>query len=142
MWKRKKQKTIEDMTVEDLLEEFNDLEANGIINHVTVVDDDVFVQRRLRIEARRTLEKLKKTSPDSKDEDSVDLPPIKKKPVMSQATSVIKRCQNCYFCVNSHTLGSSVWCYCANPSRSSGEDISKSWIRSRMNLPCWRPAPE
>lgn len=94
----------------------------------------------LKKEAKKALQKHRK------DQQITPVEPKKKTPkpeppVVSEKLSKIKRCQNCYYCIGSHSLGSSVWCHCTNPGRSAEGEISKSWIKSKLNLPCWRPVP-
>jgi hypothetical protein len=83
--------------------------------------------------ARKTLEKYRK-----------DIPVEKKKeiaPVKSEKLAPIKRCQSCYFCVGEKKVSGSCWCHCTNPGRSTHAVAKGSWVKSRMNLPCWK-APE
>jgi hypothetical protein len=54
---------------------------------------------------------------------------------------LLKRCQNCYFCVGERNRNGSVWCLCTNPSRCPEVEIDDSWVKSELNLPCWK-APE
>lgn len=139
MWKRKKAKTIEDVTVTELLEDFVELENGEDTKGVAEMDDEEYVTMMLKKEARKTVQKYRKDEPLE-----VSEKPLKKTkkpdlPVVSEKTSVIRRCQNCYYCVGSHSLGGSVWCHCTNPGRSAEEEMSQSWIKSRINLPCWKP---
>ncbi len=80
----------------------------------------------LRKKARATLEKYRKEDPA----------PVK--PVVSEKTPAIKRCQNCYFCVGERKFGGSSWVQCSNPGRSTTVISSGSWVKSGLNLPCWR----
>jgi len=51
---------------------------------------------------------------------------------------VLKRCQNCYFCVGERNRNGSVWCLCTNPDRSPDVEIEDSWVKSGINLSCWK----
>jgi hypothetical protein len=54
---------------------------------------------------------------------------------------VLKRCQNCYFCVGEKNRNGSLWCLCTNPDRSTDVEIEDSWVKSKLNLSCWK-APQ
>ncbi|MGY5879856.1 MAG: hypothetical protein RTV31_06375 [Candidatus Thorarchaeota archaeon] len=51
---------------------------------------------------------------------------------------LLKRCQNCYFCVGEKNQNGSLWCFCTNPDRSTNVEIEDSWVKSKLNLPCWK----
>ena len=51
---------------------------------------------------------------------------------------LLKRCQNCYFCVGEKNRNGSVWCLCTNPDRSTDVEIKDSWVKSKLNLSCWK----
>ena len=51
---------------------------------------------------------------------------------------LLKRCQNCYFCVGEKKVNVSVWCLCTNPDRTTEVEIDDSWVKSKLNLPCWK----
>jgi hypothetical protein len=59
-------------------------------------------------------------------------------PVVSEESSLVKRCQNCYFCAAERIIGGSCWCHCTNVGRSTTESSGKPWVKSRLNLPCWK----
>jgi len=85
----------------------------------------------VRRKARQTLEKYRK-----------DTPVFEKKgisPVVSEKRAPIKRCQNCYFCTKEKKISGSCWCHCTNPARSTHAVVKSGWVKSRMNLPCWKP---
>jgi len=84
--------------------------------------------------ARKTLEKYRKDQPISKKKEVT--------PVISEKRAPIKRCQNCYFCIGERKVSGSCWCHCTNPARSTHEVAKGSWVKSRMNLPCWKPPQE
>lgn len=80
--------------------------------------------------ARKTLEKYRKNQPVVKKKEA--------KPIVSEKRAPIKRCQNCYFCVGERKVSGSCWCHCTNPARSTHAVAKGSWVKSRMNLPCWK----
>ena len=51
---------------------------------------------------------------------------------------VLKRCQNCYFCVGERNRNGSTWCLCTNPYRTPDVEIDDSWVNSGTNLSCWK----
>jgi hypothetical protein len=63
-------------------------------------------------------------------------------PIVSEKRTPIKRCQNCYFCVGERKISGSCWCHCTNPARSTHAVVRGSWVKSRMNLPCWKVRQE
>lgn len=51
---------------------------------------------------------------------------------------VLKRCQNCYYCTGEQTRRGVVWCLCTNLERSTDVEIDDSWVKSEINLACWK----
>jgi len=100
---------------------------------VDFLQDDVEsgVSKRKAI---KTLEKFRKE----------DIPVTKKSasPIISEKISPVKSCQNCYFCVGEKKLSGSCWCHCTNSGRSAHAVSNGSWVKSRLNLPCWKPTQE
>ncbi|MFW9843535.1 MAG: hypothetical protein ACFFEV_03050 [Candidatus Thorarchaeota archaeon] len=90
--------------------------------------------RELKRAARKTLDKYRKEQPDAK----------KKKRALgvSEKRAPIKRCQSCYFCVGEKKISGSCWCHCTNSARSTHAVVKGSWVKSRMNLPCWKDPQE
>lgn len=91
--------------------------------------------RTLKRKARETLEKHRKKTPAKKKKKP-------KSPVVSEKISPVKHCQNCYFCVGEKKISGSCWCHCTNSGRSTHAVAKGSWVKSRMNLPCWKPPQE
>ena len=54
---------------------------------------------------------------------------------------LLKRCQNCHFCTGEKNRRGSIWCLCTNPDRSADVQINDSWVKSELNLSCWK-APQ
>ena len=63
-------------------------------------------------------------------------------PIISEKISTVKRCQNCYFSIREKKISGSHWCHCTNPGRSTNIDSKGSWVKSLLNLPCWKPTQE
>ncbi|MDH4214178.1 MAG: hypothetical protein OEV85_09675 [Candidatus Thorarchaeota archaeon] len=95
-----------------------------------------FLRDELRLSSSRktaleTLKKYRKDAPIAKEK-------IKEQPIVSEKISPVRRCQNCYFCVAERTLSGSCWCHCSNPGRSIEAIPGKPWVKSKLNLPCWK----
>ncbi len=144
MSKRKKSKSIEDVTVSELLDDFVSLEEPDNRYESTEVTDEDYVTSMLKKDAKKTLAKYRKEPETSANERSEEKnTPIKRKkredaPVLSERLSPMRRCQSCYFCVAVRTVGGSSWCNCTNPGRSTEGSPEKRWIKSRLNLLCWK----
>lgn len=96
--------------------------------------DNLFREEVIAIHKHRALETLKKyrreKTPDLKRSDEV--------PVISEKFAPMRKCETCYFCANSKKVGGATWCHCTNISRSAESNVAASWVRSRLNPPCWR----
>ena len=97
---------------------------------VEFLQDEISFSQSKR-NARKTLEKYRKDRPISKEKEIT--------PIISKKRAPIKRCQNCYFCVGERKVSGSCWCHCSNPGRSTHAVVKGSWVKSRINLPCWKP---
>lgn len=84
-------------------------------------------------EARKKLEKYRKDTP---------VPKKKETPIISEKRAPVKACQNCYFCVKEKKVSGSCWCHCTNSARSTHAVVKGSWVKSRLNLPCWKQSQE
>ncbi len=137
MWKRKKKNTV---SVNELLDDFVNLDAENDSYRAAEMNDEDYVNMMLKKDARRTIEKHRKDEPVKQSEKS----PKKNigPPVISEKLSTIKRCQNCYFSIREKKIGGSYWCQCTNPGRSTDVICKGSWVKSQLNLPCWKPIPE
>jgi hypothetical protein len=96
---------------------------------------DEIISSSSKREALQTIEKYRKETPVRRKKKP-------EKPVSSEKTSLMKKCQNCYFCVAERTIGGSYWCHCTNLSRTTEERPGKSWVKGRINLPCWKSREE
>jgi len=93
---------------------------------------DELITSSSRRGALKTLEKYRKELPVVREKK-------KEKPVISEKMSPMRRCQNCYFCVAKRSFNGVYWCHCSNPGRSIEASPGISWVKSRLNLPCWKP---
>ncbi len=136
MWKRKKKNTMEDVSVAELFDDFVNLDVDKDSKRTEMNDED-YVSMMLKKGARRTIDKHRRNEP-------VDQSPKKKskQPVISEKMSTVKRCQNCYFSVQEKKLSGSYWCHCTNIGRSTNVVSKGSWVKSQLNLPCWKPTQD
>lgn len=102
---------------------------------LAILRDDV-ISSALRRKALQTIEKYRKDPPRKRGRKK------KKAPVVSEKTSPVKKCQNCYYCASQRTLSGSCWCRCSNPGRSIEITGGGVWIKSKLNLPCWKRMEE
>jgi hypothetical protein len=98
---------------------------------------DEVISSSSKRKALETIEKYRKDPPAKRPRKRK-----KKAPVVSEKIAPEKKCQNCYYCAAQRTIGGSCWCHCTNPARSIEGTNGKSWIKSQLNLPCWKPMKE
>ncbi len=108
----------------------NESKLNEGMQVVTEFLESEVSSGEVRRKARQTIEKYRKDAPTSEKRVTA---------VVSEKKAPIKRCQNCYFCVKEKKISGSCWCQCANPARSTHAIVKAGWVKSRMNLPCWKP---
>ena len=123
--------------VEEIVSSQSPLEDSELTEGMQVVTeflDSEVSPREAKRRARQTLEKYRKEEPISEKK--------RASPVTSEKRAPIKRCQNCYFCVKEKKISGSCWCQCTNPARSTHAIVKAGWVKSRMNLPCWKPMQE
>jgi len=127
----------DDAIVKEVVSSQKPLEESDLTEGMRVAKeflDDEISSSEAKRKARQTLEKYRKDeSIAAKKEVS---------PVVSDTRAPIKRCQNCYFCAKEKKISGSCWCHCTNPARSTHAVVRAGWVKSRMNLPCWRPMEE
>lgn len=120
--------------VEEIVDSQSPMEESELTEGMQVVKEfleEEISSGQVRRKARKTLEKYRK-----------DVSIFEKKgeaPVVSEKKAPIKRCQNCYFCAREKKISGSCWCHCTNPARSTHAMVKGGWVKSRMNLPCWKP---
>ena len=129
-----------DVSVKELLDDFVEPEDKESTHSVTYMDDEEYVAMMLKKDAKRILKNGRKDEPVSPTESLQERGQVPSRPVVSEKISALKRCQNCYYCIDSHMLGGSVWCKCSHSGRSGESDLDNFWIKSKLNLPCWRSA--
>jgi len=96
---------------------------------VDFVQDEMGTSDAERKLAEALEEYAKSTEPTKKRSDPL---------VYNDNILLLKRCQNCYFCVGEKNRNGSVWCLCTNPDRSIDVEIEDSWVKSKLNLSCWK----
>jgi hypothetical protein len=131
--KAKKTKNVKSISLSELLEDFVNLDVVEDPQRVTGLSDEDYINLMLKKDAKKIIEKYRKDEPvkvEKKQKVTI---------IASEKISPVKRCQNCYYCVNERTIGGSCWCHCTNPGRSTEGSSGKSWMKSSLNLPCWRP---
>ncbi|MGY5865719.1 MAG: hypothetical protein RTV41_14035 [Candidatus Thorarchaeota archaeon] len=68
----------------------------------------------------------------------MDLKKSRDRPVVSEKLATMKKCETCYFCVDTKRVGGSSWCHCSNVARSQDTTAAMSWVKSELNPTCWR----
>ncbi|MHA2026153.1 MAG: hypothetical protein ACW98U_09650 [Candidatus Thorarchaeota archaeon] len=96
--------------------------------------DSYFREETIAVHKHKALQTLEKYRKDRQ----VDLRRPKESPIISEKISLVKKCENCYFCVNTKRVGGSAWCHCTHIGRSLDTTSVASWVRSRLNSSCWR----
>jgi hypothetical protein len=98
--------------------------------------DDLLKKESTALYKHKALETLKKYRKDEPLDIRTETPVVQL--IMSEKMAPIRNCEICYFCVGTRRVGGSIWCHCTNLARSTETTISASWVRSRLNAPCWR----
>jgi len=96
--------------------------------------DTLFREEIIAVHKHKALETLKKYRKDR----PVEVLSSKEEPIAFEKIAPLKRCDNCYFCADEKRLGGSSWCHCTNVGRSRDGPMTASWVRSRLNAPCWK----
>jgi hypothetical protein len=136
MGREKKTRDMKNISLSELLDDFVNLEVAADPQKVSDVTDEEYIEHMLKKVAKRTLEKHRRDSP-------IEIEKKKHVPiVVSEKLSLMKRCQNCYYSVGNRTIGGSCWCHCTNLCRSNADNAKTSWVKSQLNLPCWKPAQD
>lgn len=132
---KKKRKTVEDMSVDSLLDDLIDTDVKSETRPAEDPWSEEYLSKLHKKEAKKTLQKYRRDEPISQEE------PRKRseRPVVSEKITQMRKCQNCYYCVATRKVGGSWWCHCTNLGRSTESDIqTQSWVKSKLNLPCWK----
>jgi len=125
-----RKKPLETGSNEDLL---SVQDASPLHNRNEMIDT-LFREEIIAVHKHKALETLKKYRKDKPLEELSS----KDHPIVSEKMTPLKRCDNCYFCAVEKRLGGSSWCHCTNVGRSKDAPMTASWVRSRLNAPCWR----
>jgi hypothetical protein len=99
--------------------------------------DDFLNRESTALYKHKALETLKKYRKDRHFEVS-GVQSVEEGPILSEKMALIQNCESCYFCVDNKRVGGSSWCHCTNIVRSAETVTAASWVRSRLNAPCWR----
>jgi hypothetical protein len=75
---------------------------------------------------------------DSRGKMALNMKKLKEEPIVSDRMTLVRKCETCYFCVDAKRVGGSCWCHCSNLARSQDGVSAMSWVRSRLNAPCWQ----
>ncbi|MFX0045373.1 MAG: hypothetical protein ACFE8Z_05970 [Candidatus Hermodarchaeota archaeon] len=115
------------------------LDPEPLNNEELPVDDrtdNATLAEHYKRAALRTLERCRDEI--SSEPSFTKVPTREEPPILSEKLTPIKRCQNCYYCVDTKKLRSSWWCACTNPGRSTESlDAGRMWVKSRLGLVCW-----
>jgi len=58
--------------------------------------------------------------------------------IVSEKMAPLKRCETCYFCVDTKRVGGTNWCHCTHVGRTRDTITAASWVRSKINTKCWK----
>ncbi len=135
---KKKGRTLENLSVDSLLDDLLDTEIRSETRPAEDPWSEDYLTKLHKKEARKTLEKYRKDAPIIQEK-----PRMKQEhPVVSEKMSQMRKCQNCYYCSGTRKVGGSWWCHCTNLGRSTECEMqTQSWVKSGLNLPCWK-APD
>jgi hypothetical protein len=132
---RKKRQTIQDTSVESLLDDLLNPEVVGETRPAEDPWSEEYLTKLHKIEARRTIEKYRKNEPFVAEKPSAKV----ERPIISEKFSGVRKCQNCYYCIGTRKVGGAWWCHCTNPGRSTEVEVqTQPWVKSGLNLPCWK----
>jgi hypothetical protein len=119
--------------------------SSSPLDPAPLVDEDLLVgnatdmatlAERYRKAALRTLERFRKET--TSETSSANAQTMSETPAKSERLAPVRRCQNCYYCVETRKLRSSWWCACTHPGRSTESLVAgKMWVKSRLGLVCW-----
>ena len=132
----KKEVPVENGIVEQILDSIVVKDVSGLAARMREAVD--FVQNEMGTSEaeRRLIEALEECNKPTE--------PCKKKSetlMYNDNVLLLKRCQNCHFCSGEKKRNGSAWCLCTNSDRTTDVEIEDSWVKSKLNLPCWK-APE
>ena len=125
---------------DDIVNEImNSLTANDVSELATKMREAVdFVQEELgeSESERKMVEALERF------QERIDSEKNARPHITNDNVLVLKRCQNCHFCLGEETLKGKVWCLCNNPNRTREIETDGSWVKNSINLPCWRQSED
>jgi hypothetical protein len=128
-----KEVTSDDGIVNEILNSIIVKDVSGLAAQMKEAVDFVQDAMRTSESERRLIEALeecaKPTEPCKKKSDSQ---------MYNDNVLLLKRCQNCYFCAGENNRNDSIWCLCTNQDRSTEVETEDSWVKSKLNLSCWK----
>jgi len=132
---KKKRRTLEDLSVDSLLDDLLDTEIKSETRPAEDPWSEDYLTKLHKKEAKKTLEKYRKDTPIIQEEPRMK----QEQPVVSEKMSQMRKCQDCYYCLGTRKVGGSWWCHCTNLGRSMECEMqTESWVKSKLNLPCWK----
>lgn len=135
MKRKKKRETLDDVSIDSLLD---DLLNDEVTPETRPADDpwsEEYLAKLHKKEARRTIERYRKPGPISTEEPKSR----SEQTIVSEKIPPVRKCQTCYYSNKARKVGGSWWCHCSNPGRSIKSELQmRSWVKSRLNLPCWK----
>jgi len=129
----KKQEAIDNGIVEEILDSIVVKDVSGLAARMKEAVDFIQDEMGTSDTERKLVEALERYSKPTETSQKKSGPPMYNENVL-----VLKRCQNCHYCVGEQNRNGSVWCLCTNPDRSTEVEIDDSWVKSGINLSCWK----
>lgn len=135
MKRNKKRKTIDDVSINSLFDDFVDTEVKPEMKPAEDPWSEEYLTSLYKKEARRKIEKYRKPRYTA-----TEAPVAKsEQPIVSEKSSQMRKCQTCYYSNKTRKVSGSWWCQCTNPGRSIESEVQmRSWVKSQLNLPCWK----
>lgn len=131
----KKKHATEEVSIDELLDDLTNQEPEIESRPAQDPWSEEYLTNLHKKEARKTLDKYRRDEPIAVKKVSQRKDP----PIVSEKVSQVRKCQNCYYCTGTRKVGGSWWCHCTNPGRSAEcEKQTESWVKSKLNLSCWR----
>jgi hypothetical protein len=136
MKRKKNSKTLDDVSVSRLLDEFVDLDVVDDPKRVTGMTDEEYVQLMLKKEAKRKMARARREPKETKKEKREEREPVVDGPP--------EGCQTCFYCTRVLKVGESFLCACTNNERKleSRYFEYKWWVICQDNPPCWKSPPK
>jgi hypothetical protein len=133
--RKKNSKTLDDVSVSRLLDEFVDLNVVDDPKRVTGMTEEEYVQLMLKKEAKRKMARARREPRETKEEKGEERGLVFEGPP--------EKCQTCFYCTRVLKVGESFLCSCTNNERKleSRYFEYKWWVICQDNPPCWKSPP-